>query len=74
MKALETLINDPAASADKEIRSQAMYWAGDASLRAMNYPNAYLFLKRVTFEYPESEWARRARGMLLQSAEHFEGL
>jgi len=74
VKALETLINDPAASADKEIRAQAMYWAGDASLRAMDYPNAYLFLKRVTFEYPESEWARRARGLLLQSAEFFEGL
>ena len=74
VKALESLINDPATSSDKEIRSQAMYWAGDASLRAMDYANAYLFLKRVTFEYPDSEWARRSRGLLLQSAEYFEEL
>jgi tetratricopeptide (TPR) repeat protein len=74
VRSLQALIDDPAASADKEVRAQSLYWAGDASLRAMDYPAAYLFLKRTVLEYPESEWARRSRGMLLQSAKLFEGL
>ncbi|GEM_PF-3277010 len=74
VESLQELIDNETGVVTKEMRAQAMYWAGDASLRAEDYPNAYLFLKRTTFEYPDSEWARRARGLLLQSAESFEGL
>jgi len=74
VESLQELIDNETGVVTKEMRSQAMYWAGDASLRAEDYPNAYLFLKRTTFEYPDTEWARRARGLLLQSAESFEGL
>lgn len=70
----QVLIDDQTGAIDRDIRAQAMYWAGDASLRALDYPGAYLFLRRTVFEYPESEWARRARGLLLQSARLFEGL
>ena len=70
----EALIEDGSGLVGTDVRAQAMYWAGDASLRAMDYPNAYIFLRRTVFEYPESEWARRARGLLLQSERLFEGL
>ncbi len=74
VRSLQALIDDPTASTDKEVRAQSMYWAGDASLRAMEYASAYIFLQRTVLEYPESEWARSARGILLQSAKLFEGL
>jgi tetratricopeptide (TPR) repeat protein len=74
VNSLQELINNDSGTVNNDMRAQAMYWAGDASLRAMDNANAYLFLKRTTFEYPDSEWARRARGLLLQSAEAFEGL
>ncbi|MCC5848395.1 MAG: tetratricopeptide repeat protein [Verrucomicrobia bacterium] len=70
----QTLIDDSSGMVDNEVRAQAMYWAGDASLRGLDYPNAYIFLRRTVFEYPESEWARRARGLLMQSEEQFRGL
>ena len=57
---------------NKELLAQGLYWAGDVSFRLKDYPNAYIYLKRTTFEYPESKWARYARGMLLQEAAAFE--
>lgn len=57
---------------NKELLAQGLYWAGDVSFRLKDYPNAYIYLKRTTFEYPESKWARYARGMLLQEASAFE--
>ena len=57
---------------NKELLAQGLYWAGDISFRLKDYPNAYIYLKRTTFEYPESKWARYARGMLLQEASSFE--
>lgn len=71
---LQTLIDDNSGMVSPDVRAQAMYWAGDASLRGLDFASAYIFLRRTTFEYPESEWARRARGILLQSASLFEGL
>ena len=70
----QTLIDDSSGMVDNEVRAQAMYWAGDASLRGLDYPNAYIYLRRTVFEYPESEWARRARGLLMQSEDQFRGL
>lgn len=74
VEALSTLVEQYRETAAVSLRSQALYWAGDASLRAGDYQSAFLFLKRTTFEYPETEWARRARGLLLQEAKAFEDL
>ena len=56
------------------MRAQALYWAGDAALRARQSRDAYLFLKRTVLEYPETEWARRARGLLLQESDQFKNM
>ena len=61
-------------TASPEMRAQALYWTGDAHLRRQDYQNSYLFLKRTVFEYPETEWARRARGLLLQESRAFDAL
>ncbi len=71
---LQALNDQYRETASVALRAQAMYWAGDASLRMKDYQNAYLYLKRTTFEYPETEWARRARGLLLQESKAFEKL
>jgi len=62
------------ATTTPELRAQALYWAGDASLRKEAAKDAYLFLKRTVLEYPETEWARRARGLLLQNGKAFKGI
>ena len=72
--ALDTLIESYRDTAAKSLIAQAMYWAGDASLRAKDYEKSFLYLKRTVFEYPETEWARRARGLLLQESKAFEKL
>ncbi|NLF23514.1 MAG: outer membrane protein assembly factor BamD, partial [Lentisphaerae bacterium] len=74
VEALNTLTEKYRETASVGLRAQALYWAGDASLRAEVYDQAYLYLKRTVFEYPETEWARRARGLLLQEAKVFEEL
>ena len=40
-------------------------------IRRGDYPKAYQHLKRTVFEFPETEWARRARGLLLQEDAKF---
>lgn len=74
VEALALLTEQYRETASIQLRSQALYWAGDASLKCGDYQNAYLYLKRTVFEYPETEWARRARGLLLQEAGAFEDL
>ena len=69
--ALSKLIEERRETASKELRAQAMYWAGECYYRVGDYKNAYLNLKRCTFEYPESEWARRCRGFLLEQGKAF---
>jgi TolA-binding protein len=50
----------------KTIRSQAMYWAG-MCYQALKQPlAAYSVFKRLTYDFPESEWAAYARGQLSQ--------
>ena len=43
----------------------------DVCVRSRNYAKAYQYLKQCVFEYPETEWARRARGLLLQEEKAF---
>ncbi len=65
-KALDVLITEMKDEAGTNLRAQAMYFCGVAYRKAEDLPTAYLRLKQVTFEYPESKWARTARGFLLQ--------
>ncbi len=66
---------------DREIRSQALYWSGISNERmaglmsednyrgrgeAMNA--AYAIYRRVTFDFPDSLWAKYARGRLADPA------
>ena len=66
---------------DREIRSQALYWSGISNERmaglmaednwrgrgeAMNA--AYEIYRRVTFDFPDSLWAKYARGRLADPA------
>ena len=69
-----TLVDTYRDSTEKDLLAQSLYWAGDASFKIGDYQNAYIFFKRTVFEYPESEWARRARGVLLQESSAFEDL
>ncbi len=59
--------------ADKEIRAESFYWAGDSHMRKVeanmgnkqdNLKEAYLLFKNLTLYYPESKWSRYARGRL----------
>lgn len=72
--ALSLLTDQYRDTASTSLKAQSLYWAGDASLKRRDYQNAYIFLKRTVFEYPETEWARRARGLLLQESRIFEKL
>ncbi len=74
VKAFDKMAVEYRETTTPDQRGQALYWAGDASLRARDYPAAYLYLKRTVLEYPETEWARRARGLLLQEARTFKDL
>jgi tetratricopeptide (TPR) repeat protein len=62
---------------DREVRSQALYWSGlsyerlAASFTTGNYrgrgnatQEAYETYRRVTFDFPDSKWAKFARGRL----------
>jgi outer membrane protein assembly factor BamD (BamD/ComL family) len=59
--------------ADKEVRAESLYWAADSYMRKVaegigrkdaNLKEAYLLFKNLTLYYPESNWARYARGRL----------
>jgi len=59
--------------ADKELRAESLYWAADSFMRKVdagdgdkeaNLKEAYLLFKNLALYYPESKWARYARGRL----------
>lgn len=61
------------------IRAQAMYWTaysrelwpvaeGDWKTRGDNITAAYKFYQRIKFDFPDSIWAKRARGRLTDPA------
>jgi tetratricopeptide (TPR) repeat protein len=47
-----------------KIRAQAMYWAGLCYESLREEMAAYSIYKRLTYDYPESEWAAFARSQL----------
>ena len=50
-----------------DLIAQAMYWCGDCSLTGKNYIDAYRMFKKLTWDYPESTWAKYARGRLAEA-------
>ncbi|MES2983323.1 MAG: tetratricopeptide repeat protein, partial [Verrucomicrobiota bacterium] len=50
----------------KTIRAQAMYWSGMCYQNLKQPMAAYSNFKRLTYDFPESEWAAFARGQLSQ--------
>ncbi len=50
--------------AESDLRAQAMYWCGDSYVKAANLQKAYRMFKNLTWNYPESIWAKHARGRL----------
>lgn len=56
-----------AKKADSDLIAQSMYWSGDCYLKKKDYVNAYRLLKRLTWDYPETTWAKYARGRLSEN-------
>ncbi len=57
---------------DKDLKSESMYWLGDCYIKKNDMKNAYITLKRLTWDYPESKWAKFARGQLVQNEGTFK--
>jgi outer membrane protein assembly factor BamD (BamD/ComL family) len=53
---------------EKDLIAQSMYWGGDCYIKLNDLQNAYRLLKRVTLDYPESTWAKYARGRLTEES------
>jgi len=56
--------------AEPDLIARAMYWAADCytKLKQPDYVNAYRLFKRLTWDYPESNWAKNARARLTEDA------
>jgi len=50
--------------ADSALKPAALYWAGDAYLKANNALKSYQMFKRCIWDYSETKWAKFARGRL----------
>jgi len=71
--AFEVVVNNETYD-DKDVRSQALFWTGisyermshtgDWRTDGRNRREAYQTYRRVTFDFPDSVWAKQARGRL----------
>jgi len=58
-------------AAAPELRAEAMYWAGDAYTRmggGESMVKAYRMFKNLTWDFPETRWAKFARGRLTEES------
>jgi TolA-binding protein len=62
----EGIAKDP--QTDKDLAAEAMYWAGDVCMQEKDLAKAYKSFKKLTWDYPESKWAKFARGRLTEEA------
>lgn len=53
---------------DKTVRSQALFWMGISHERISDMKEAYEIYRRITFDFPDSVWAKQARGRLADPA------
>lgn len=56
---------------DRDLAAESLYWLGDVYLKKADQREAYMSFRRLTFDYPESRWARFARGRLAENADSF---
>jgi len=49
---------------DKTVRPEAMYWLADCQFKNKEYVGSYQTFKKLTWDYPESKWAKISRGRL----------
>ncbi len=54
--------------AEPDLIAQAMYWTADSYVKTQKLVEAYRWFTRLTWDYPESQWARYARGRLTEEA------
>ncbi len=69
-RALDTFLKvsrDQAYDGPK-IRARAMYWAGTCYQKLRQPMAAFSIYKRLTYDFPESDWAKNAIGQLSQPA------
>ncbi len=57
-----------AKKASSDLIAQSMYWSGDCYIKKKDFVNAYRMLKKLTWDYPETTWAKYARGRLSEAA------
>ena len=57
---------------DKDLRSESMYWLADCYMKVGDPKGAYQTFKKLTWDYPETKWAKFARGQLAQNSQAFE--
>jgi TolA-binding protein len=62
----EVIAKDP--QSEKDLAAEAMYWGGDVCMQQEDLKNAYRSFKKLTWDYPESKWAKFARGRLTEDA------
>ena len=67
VNAFDRVITDQAA--DPALRAEAMYWAGDSYMKLPDMIEAYRMFKNLTWDFPESKWAKFARGRLATETE-----
>lgn len=54
---------------DKDLRAEAMYWLGDSYFKTKTVEGqekSYQIFKRLTWDYPETKWAKIVRGRLAE--------
>ncbi|MEI6150355.1 MAG: tetratricopeptide repeat protein, partial [bacterium] len=60
------------AEAEKA-RPEVLYWLGDCHAKLGDDRQAYQTWKRLTWDYPETQWAKYARGGLMDKFQAFKG-
>jgi hypothetical protein len=71
-----TIVDEEETYDGPEIRAQAIYWKGQCFERSPvplgsdknNLDTAYKIYRRITFDFPDSKWAKYARGRLADPA------
>ena len=58
------MIDDP--KSDKESAAYSMYWTADTYMKKKDLLSAYRMFKKLTWDYPESQYAKFARGRLTE--------
>jgi TolA-binding protein len=58
------VIDDP--KSDKESAAYSMYWTADTYMKKKDLLSAYRMFKKLTWDFPESQYAKFARGRLTE--------